>query len=608
MAKKINYSKRDFASLQDEQRSFIKRYYPEVIQNFNDASIMSVYVDLNAAIADNLHQNIDRSIQETVLDYAQQRNSLYNIAKTYGLKIPTRSASLAICELSVDVPIFGDAEDERYLPVLKVGSQFSGSGQLFETISDVDFSSPTNASGAYDRVKIPNYINGILTSYTIKKNAIVVNGSTKVYTYVFGAEQVDPFFKIILPDTNVLSVDGVISKDGVGFNSQPVYSEFYNDDLKWNPVKSLAESKVFTVDKSRPVTANGLYYGKYKWVDKRFIYEFTPTEYCILTFGSATDDSKDILDEFIQYDGVIDLKSFLNNKSLGVAPRPNTTMYIKYRVGGGVASNVGVGVINTVTNAIMKIQGPNSQTVRAVQSSLVCVNVTPAIGGGGAPTIEELRYYIGYNFAAQERAVTLEDYKVLITLMPSKFGSPARVGVMQNKNKIVVNLLSYNNTGGISSSVHSVLMENIAAYLSEFRMINDYVEIQAGQVIDLAVEAEVLMDESDYVNVVASIITNISDLFTTSKLGMGQSMYTGDIMKKINDVSGVLNISYMKVINKVGGSYSFNTTSQPYSDITNRVIDTTDGIIFTEENQILQLRFPDKDIIIKPKFAAVIRT
>ena len=192
MAKQISYSKRDFASLQEEERAFIKRYYPEVIQNFNDGSIMSVYIDLNAAIADNIHQNIDRSLQETVLDYAQQRSSLYNIAKTYGLRIPTRSASVAICEFAVNVPVFGDAEDGRYLPVMKAGSQFNGSGQAFETVFDVDFSSPTSANGAYDRVKIPNYINGKLSSYTIKKNAVVVNGSTRTYTYTFDENQVDP--------------------------------------------------------------------------------------------------------------------------------------------------------------------------------------------------------------------------------------------------------------------------------------------------------------------------------------------------------------------------------------------------------------------------------
>jgi hypothetical protein len=607
MAKQINYSKRDFASLQEEERAFIRRYYPEVIQNLNDASIISVYIDLNAAIADNLNFNIDRSLQETVLDYAQQRSSLYNIAKTYGLKLPSRSASIAVCEFSVEVPVLGDAEDERYLPIMKSGSQFVGAGQVFETIYDVDFSNPISVTGAYDRLKIPNYSGGKLVSYTIKKSAVVVNGASKIYTYTFGSAQVDPFFKLILPDVNVLSVDSVISKEGTGFVSKPTYDDFKNENLLWYPVKSLAENKVFVVDKSRPVSANGLYYGKYLRVDKRYIYEFTPTGYCVITFGSATDDSTDILDDFIQYDGIIDLKAFLNNRSLGVAPRPNTTMYVKYRVGGGEESNVGVGLINAVIKPVMSSRGPNAQTVAVVQSSLRCVNVTPAVGGAGAPNIEELRYYIGYNFAAQERAVSLEDYKTIVALMPSQFGTPARVGVTQEQNKIAVNLLSYDNSGALNNTMHSVLMENVAVYLSEYRMMNDYVQIQPGEVIDLAVEVEVLMEEDNYLNIVSAIIANISDLFETSNMVMGKSMYTGDIMKKVTMTNGVLDIVSLKVMNKVGGEYSSNTTSQPYTDELNRVIDTTDGIIYVQENQTLQLRFPDKDIIIKPKFATAVR-
>jgi hypothetical protein len=53
-------------------------------------------MDLNAAIGDNLHFHIDRSIQETVLQYAQQRSSIFNIARTYGLKIPGFRPSVAL--------------------------------------------------------------------------------------------------------------------------------------------------------------------------------------------------------------------------------------------------------------------------------------------------------------------------------------------------------------------------------------------------------------------------------------------------------------------------------------------------------------------------------
>ena len=71
----INYSQRDFASLKQSQINYIKQYYPGIVQNYNDASILSVFLDLNAAIADNLQFHIDRSLQETVLDYAQERQS-----------------------------------------------------------------------------------------------------------------------------------------------------------------------------------------------------------------------------------------------------------------------------------------------------------------------------------------------------------------------------------------------------------------------------------------------------------------------------------------------------------------------------------------------------
>jgi len=86
--KKISYSTRDFQSIRTELVNFTKTYYPELIDSFNDAAVFSVLMDLNAAVTDNLHYNIDRSVQETVLQYAQQPSSIYNIARTYGLKIP----------------------------------------------------------------------------------------------------------------------------------------------------------------------------------------------------------------------------------------------------------------------------------------------------------------------------------------------------------------------------------------------------------------------------------------------------------------------------------------------------------------------------------------
>ena len=157
MAKKITYGVRDFAGLRNELVSFTKQYYPDLVQNFNDASIYSVLLDINAAVADNLHIHIDRVWQETMLDFAQQKQSLFHIAKTYGIKIPGVRPSVALCDFSIDVPVKGDKEDESYLGVLRSGAQISGGGQIFETIDDIDFANPFNSKGEPNRIKIPNF-------------------------------------------------------------------------------------------------------------------------------------------------------------------------------------------------------------------------------------------------------------------------------------------------------------------------------------------------------------------------------------------------------------------------------------------------------------------
>jgi len=205
--KKISYTTRDFQAIRTELINFTKTYYPELIDNFNDASVFSVLMDLNAAVTDNLQFNIDRSIQETVLQYAQQRSSIYNIARTYGLNVPGQRPSVALVDLSITVPAFGDQEDLRYCGILRRGSQVIGAGQVFELVYDVDFSSAVNAEGYPNRLKIPNFdANNKLLNYTITKRETVVNGITKVFKRVITPNDVRPFFEMFLPEKNVLGI------------------------------------------------------------------------------------------------------------------------------------------------------------------------------------------------------------------------------------------------------------------------------------------------------------------------------------------------------------------------------------------------------------------
>jgi hypothetical protein len=167
--KRISYTVRDFQAIRAELINFTRTYYPDLVQNFNDAGVFSVFLDLNAAVTDNLQFHIDRSIQETVLQFAQQRSSVFNIARTYGLKIPGQRPSVALVDFSITVPAFGDAEDLRYCGILRRGSIVNGAGQPFENVFDIDFASAINAEGTPNRIKIPNFdSNGKLLNYTIK--------------------------------------------------------------------------------------------------------------------------------------------------------------------------------------------------------------------------------------------------------------------------------------------------------------------------------------------------------------------------------------------------------------------------------------------------------
>lgn len=603
MAKKISYSTRDFVGLREELVNLTNDYYPELIKNTNDASIFSVLLDLNAAVADNLHFHIDRVWQETMLDFAQQRQSLFHIAKTYGLRIPGNRPSVALCDFSVNVPVAGDKEKTEYLGLLKAGAQISGGGQIFETLEDIDFSNPFNSRGEPNRLKIPNFDNNNkLVSYTITKREAVVNGVSRIYRRVITDLDQKPFLKLYLPEQNVLGIVSAIHKEGTTFGANPTSSEFTSSTNKWYEVKSLMEEKVFIKDSTKISDKDNFIPGTYLPVTNKFMTEHTPEGYFSLTFGSGTVNPMDNLDNYITGNLKVNLGTYLNNVSLGAVPKKNTTLFVKYRIGGGKDSNLGVNVINSVDNVEFNVNGPVSSINTQVIQSLKVTNITPAIGGADQPTIDEIRNMISYNFAAQNRAVTLNDYKSVIENMPPTFGAPAKVNVMEEDNKIKIKLLSYDSNGNLTDSVSNTLKDNITEYISQYRMINDFVEIQSGEVIDLGLEIDVVIDRNELESdVIKSIIEKTISFFAIEKRKMGDPLFTGELLKEIGTTSGVVNVVDVRVYNKIGGEYSQAEVSQTYKDSTTKEIQQSDMTVYMKSNQIFQIRIPNKDIKVRVK-------
>jgi len=603
MGKQISYTNRDFAGLREELVNFTKQYYPDLIQNFNDASIYSVLLDLNAAIGDNLHYHIDRVWQETMLDFAQQKQSLYHIAKTYGLKIPGNKSSIALCDFSINVPVRGDKDDERYEGILRAGAQVSGGGQIFETLEDIDFSNPFNSKGEPNRLKIPNFdINNKLLSYTITKREAVINGVTKIFRKVINTVDQVPFLKLYLPEKNVLGVLSVIHKDGDRTSTNPTTDDFISTKNKWYEVETLIDDKVFVENSTEVSDSKNFKAGDYFKVTNKFITEYTPEGYFSLTFGSGNVDPMDNLDNYMTNGMKVNLSTFLNNMSLGAIPKVNSTIYIKYRIGGGKDSNIGVNVINTLESFEIITNGPVDAVNQQISKTLRVSNITPAIGGSNPPTIEEIRNMISYNFAAQKRAVTLNDYKSLIENMPSTYGSPAKVNVMEEDNKVKIKLLSYDDKGNLIDIISNTLKNNILNYLSNYRMINDYIDIQGGEVIDLKTEIDLVIDKNfNPTEIIKSVASAVTSFFSIDKRKMGDPLLVGDLQRVIGTVAGVVNVVEVRLFNMIGGNYSSTEVSQSYKNVLTKEIQQYDNTIFMKSNQIFQIRFPNSDIKIRTK-------
>ena len=601
--KRISYTVRDFAAIRQELIDYTRQYYPELIDNFNDASIFSVLMDLNAAVTDNLHYHIDRSIQETVLEFAKQRSSIYNIARTYGLKIPGNRPSIAVCDISINVPVFGDRPNPEYMGVLKAGSQFVGAGQTFENPNDINFSSAFSSSGIANQKVIPILdASNNVQSYNIIKREVVVNGITKVFKKVITSADATPFLSLYLPERNVVNVLSIIQKDGITYNNIPAYQEFLSPVGKWYEVPALAEDTVFIPDPGKTTDQSNIKVGKYIRTSNKFITEFTPENFLKLTFGGGNTSADDQLASFAQTGVPLRINDYQNNLSLGYIPTPNTTLFIQYRVGGGLESNVGVNVINTVGNVLFDVNGASSEIANAVRNSIQCTNVTAAIGGANPPSVEEVRNLVTFNFSSQNRAVTIGDYYSLIQKMPGQFGIPAKVGIIENNNKINVVLLTQDTNGKMTQNVPTVLKDNVATYLSNYRMMNDYVSVTTGKVIDLAFEIYISIAKNTNQNsIISDVITKVNDYMLPQAREFGQNVLISEIKSIVQNIEGVVNISDVKVFGRVGGKYSSSQTAQKYEDSTTKQIKLIDDIIYAEPTEFYQIRYSNTDIGVRVK-------
>ena len=133
-------------------------------------------------------------------------------------------------------------------------------------------------------------------------------------------------------------------------------------------------------------------------------------------------------------------------------------------------------------------------------------------------------------------------------------------------------------------------------------MINDYIDIANGEVIDLSLEIDLIINKNENpTDIIKTTINTTVDFFSIDKRKMGDPLFVGDLFRQIGQENGVVNVIDIRVYGKTGGQYSSAEVAQSYKDPKTKEISQTDMTIFMKSNQIFQVRFPNVDIKVRTK-------
>ena len=670
--RRISYLDRNFDDYRQSILDITRKYYSDVYDNLDDASVGSWFVDLLADIADNLSYNIDRAYQETSVDSANERHSLLSLARSNGCKVGGKKAAIVEVAISCDLPTnkqgvasdgVAGGPDESYAPLLRRGMQFSNGAQTFELMNDVDFSHQFDDNGISNRKILPlRDSNNNIVGYRYTKLAIAMAGQTKIYKKVITESDIHPFMEVVIEDSDILGVESIIVKEGTDLGVTPNVEEFYVDEESYTDGSGRSVERFFEVenlveqyrfghevekddkgmyatkwvddvvnvevedgDEKRevPVTIRKIAKGKWKKFKNKFVTEYTDNWNLRIIFGKGLKNEYGEIPEnasdFTQYM----MCRMMANDYMGVLPEAGKTMYIMYRTGGGEQSNIAKDTLRYIIFKNLSIDGncndnDDSTKKMNVMNSLSVTNTSPSYGGKDEPTASEMRRIIKYNNSSQNRCVTVHDYYARIMQIPAKFGCPFRCGVVEENNKIVIYTLGLDYRGNLSNELSEQVAENMKNYLSNYKMVNDFVEIRSGKIINISVEADVFIEKTyDRGDVIRRVINTIYDYFDIHKWNMGEDIFIGDLEKEISKLDGVQNLIELRVYNKVGDGYSNSVIMQDLvsydncgnqlseyepSEPTNRVdLKSSDKVLFSECNSMFEIKYKSKDITVTAK-------
>ena len=435
--KDIKYLNKDFASFRANLIEFTKAYFPKTYSDFNETSPGMMFIELASYVGDSLSYYVDDTLKESFLAYAEDTQSVLALSQFMGYKPKVTSPAITTLSLYQLVPSIGSGPgnqpDSMYYLRVKEGMRVESTTSpkvLFRTTDVVDFSEDSNREiTVYQR----DSNTGEPTFYLVKKQVSAISAEEVTQTFDFGSYE--SFRKINLSDTNIIQIYDVRDDNG----------------NKWYEVPYLAQETIFIEQPNTEINDQDLYQFKstvpyvLKTIktSKRFTTLVNPDSTTTIQFGVGDPSANDELlipnmknvglglpNSISRLEESFDPTNFLKTKTYGVSPA-NTTLTVKYFVGGGIVSNVAKGTL-TRLNGVEYEEDLTKFTVQerilynTVKNSLAVDNEIPATGGRGGETIEEIRQNALANFGSQNRAVTAKDYQVRALSMPARFGGIAK--------------------------------------------------------------------------------------------------------------------------------------------------------------------------------------
>ncbi len=625
--KEISYLGRDFSSIRQNLIEFAKTYFPNQYNDFNEASPGMMFVEMAAYVGDTLNYYVDNQYKETLINYAEEKKNVYDIAQSYGYKPKTAVPASVELEVTQTVPAKSDGSDGYiadldYSGVLSTGAIVtSETGVDFTLLDEVNFKVSSSLDPMSIEMVTPSSGN-IPTEFLLKKNVVAQSGTTTEQTFTFNNAK--KFDKVTLGNKGVSEIVSITDSNGNTWYEVP----FLAQDTVFQTIEntSLNEPTLSSHQNDTP------YMLKLIKSSRRFITRITADDKTEVRFGAGVSDNPD---EVIvpnpdnvgsalgfgvsRLDESFDPSNFMKTKTYGLAPA-NTTLTIKYRYGGAVEHNVKSNSINSAKDITFTIaENLDTTKTQSAQDSLSFNNIFPAAGGASKETLIDIKQNALSMLNTQNRAVTRQDYLTRVYSLPQKYGNIAKAYLIQDEvnqmneqnddatpisNPLALNmyLLGYDSQKKLTT-INDAVKNNLKTYLSQYRILTDAINLKSAYVINIGVKFSIITNRGfNKSEVLFNCVQAVKRHFDISKWQINQPIVLSDIANEISLVDGVASIvppesgnpdkQLILIENKA-------TISQGYSGNVYDVEKASkNGIIYPSlDPSIFEVKYPNQDIL-----------